>query len=79
VNGLLHRSGCTDIKFASRIRRREGEKRKQEKVEMQIGKGKKNEQRKIYKTANKLIESKKEEVWIVGGWMDNGRGIHRWA
>jgi len=36
---------------------------------MQIGKGKKNEQRKIDKNLNKLIESKKEEVWIVvDGW-----------
>jgi hypothetical protein len=38
-----------------------------------------NERRKVDKNANKLIESKKEEVWMVGGWMDNGRGIHRWV
>jgi hypothetical protein len=27
-----------------------------------------NERRKIDKNANKLIESKKEEVWMVVGW-----------
>jgi len=65
-----------DIKFASSIRRRlvKKEARKGRNADWKR-KETTNKKKRIDKNANKLMESKKKELWMMGGCMDNGRDI----